>query len=209
MRGLCAAPDVRVCSGGERARAVRDQRFHQSEAGHRQSQATHASQDNVFVSEIGRDAFAKKKIRAGARPAEDRRRESPFHSRSIDSRALPERRARRHLEPGQRRSHAPISERSWLADERSPRLARADQAGPGAEQGSPAQSRKRHDHGARRAEGLTVACIPVIHADAQSKFILSASAVIDVRRHRQQKKGCPTSRFFCETWVTMLPTPQR
>ena len=79
------------------------------------------------------------------RSAEDRFRASTGDSRGSDPRTLHERGRQRHLEPGQRRCHAQVPGRSWMAVEDSPRLARADQPGPGPEQGSSAQSRECHD----------------------------------------------------------------
>jgi hypothetical protein len=75
------------------------------------------------------------------------------YSGSPDPRALFERRSHRHVEPGQRRSHAPLPGRPRLAKQDRARLARADQAGTWAEQGPSAESGKRHDHRARIRRG--------------------------------------------------------
>lgn len=64
-------------------------------------------------------ALAPQENQARARPAENRLRARHGDSASPYPRALPDRRARRYLESGQRRRHAPLSERSRLADQGS------------------------------------------------------------------------------------------
>jgi len=99
----------------------------------------------------GKTFFPQEALGAGTRAAENRFRACAGNSKRARPRSLLERRSDRNMEPGQRRRHAPLSGRSWLAVEDRSRFPRADQPGPGAEQRSPAQSRERDDHGSREA----------------------------------------------------------
>ena len=99
----------------------------------------------------GKTFFPQEALGAGTRAAENRFRACAGNSKRARPRSLLERRSDRSMESGQRRRHAPLSGRSWLAVEDRSRFARVNQPGPGAESRSPAQSRERDDHGSREA----------------------------------------------------------
>ena len=118
---------------------------------------------------------------ARARAAENRLRPGRTNSGSVNPGALSDRRAYRKLEHRERRRHAPLSGRSWLANERGSRLARADPVGPRTEQRSPAKSRERDDHRAGCTEGHV----------AHDKFAQR------VHHHRFTRAGEHASDNFC------------
>ena len=137
-------------STAKKPATTNDDRSHKTHTSTAKSSSTGATKVLFYAHCIGK-AFLAQEVGEGARPAENRFREGAGNPGSADPRALHDRRSHRHVEPGQRRGHAPLPGGPRLAEQDRSRLACADQAGPGAEQGSSAESRKRHDHRSRCA----------------------------------------------------------
>jgi len=157
---VCSCPDADVCACPCGVGGAEFDHQHNREEPSSQNHPCQAPQDNIFYD--GRKVrrrgphvilckISPQEINPRTRPAEDRLRARPHHPDSANPRALPQRRARRHMEPGQRRRHAPLPGRSWLADQGSSRLTRVDQLGPWPKQRSFVESRKRHDHRTHRS----------------------------------------------------------
>ena len=109
---------------------------------HRHPSSRNFREGQIFTKEIG----------PCSRAAEDRFRTGAANSASSDSRALFDWRSHWHLEPGERRGHAALSSRPGMAVKNRPRLARSDQAGPGAKQRPSAQSRECYEQYGRGSE---------------------------------------------------------